>query len=101
MQKYAREKGVFFARGKLLTGNREEIYDLGQNAHFVEEDEGVKQYIGLNFMRSGGMFTTKIRSGQQWDAQMAGHFCSGLRTKGFGIITSTRWQMTCWISGLD
>ena len=43
LQKYAQEKGVNFAHWKLLTGDREEIYDLGRNAYFVEEDEGVKR----------------------------------------------------------
>lgn len=43
LQKYAREKQVNFSRWKLLTGNREEIYDLGRNYYFVEEDEGVER----------------------------------------------------------
>lgn len=43
LQKYARQKGVNPSRWKLLTGNREEIYDLGRNAYFVEEDEGLKR----------------------------------------------------------
>ena len=43
LQKYARRKGVNFARWKLLTGKRETIYDLGRNDYFVEEDEGVKR----------------------------------------------------------
>ena len=43
LQKYAREKGVSFAKWKLLTGDRDSIYDLGRNYYFVEEDEGVKR----------------------------------------------------------
>ena len=43
LQKYARRKGVNFAKWKLLTGKRETIYDLGRNDYFVEEDEGVKR----------------------------------------------------------
>ena len=43
LQKYAREKGVNFDKWKLLTGDRDSIYDLGRNYYFVEEDEGVKR----------------------------------------------------------
>lgn len=43
LQKYARQKQVNSSRWKLLTGNRETIYDLGRKAYFVEEDEGVKR----------------------------------------------------------
>lgn len=43
LKKYAKEKNVNFNRWKLLTGNKEEIYDLGRNYYFVEEDEGIKK----------------------------------------------------------
>lgn len=40
---YAKEKKVDFKRWKLLTGDKNEIYDLGRKYYFVEEDEGVKK----------------------------------------------------------
>lgn len=41
LKKYAKEKSVNSKRWKLLTGNKNEIYDLGRKYYFVEEDEGV------------------------------------------------------------
>jgi len=43
LKKYALEKNVNFKRWKLLTGNKNEIYDLGRKYYFVEEDEGIKK----------------------------------------------------------
>lgn len=43
LQQYATNKKVNFKRWKLLTGDRDEIYDLGRKYYFVEEDEGVKR----------------------------------------------------------
>ena len=43
LKEYAKKKGVNFLKWKLLTGDREAIYDLGRNYYFVEEDEGVKR----------------------------------------------------------
>ncbi|MEY3198997.1 MAG: hypothetical protein RJA13_955 [Bacteroidota bacterium] len=43
LKQYAKEKKVAFKRWKLLTGNKNEIYDLGRKYYFVEEDEGVKK----------------------------------------------------------
>ncbi len=43
LEKYARLKGVVFNRWKLLTGDKNEIYDLGRKYYFVEEDEGIKK----------------------------------------------------------
>ncbi len=43
LKKYAQAKNIDFKRWKLLTGNRDEIYDLGRKFYFVEEDEGVKK----------------------------------------------------------
>jgi len=43
LKQYAKEKKVDFKRWKLLTGNKNEIYDLGRKYYFVEEDEGVKK----------------------------------------------------------
>jgi protein SCO1 len=37
---YAREKGVNYHKWKLLTGRKEEIYNLGRKYYFVEEDLG-------------------------------------------------------------
>lgn len=41
LQKYADIKKIDFKRWKLLTGDKNEIYDLGRQYYFVEEDEGV------------------------------------------------------------
>lgn len=43
LKKYAQDKKIDFKRWKLLTGSKNEIYDLGRNYYFVEEDEGVKK----------------------------------------------------------
>jgi protein SCO1/2 len=43
LKEYAEEKKVNFKRWKLLTGDKDEIYDLGRKYYFVEEDEGVKK----------------------------------------------------------
>jgi len=43
LKKYAHDKKIDFKRWKLLTGNKNEIYDLGRKYYFVEEDEGVKK----------------------------------------------------------
>ena len=41
LQAYAQKKGVQSRRWHLLTGNREEIYELGRYHYFVEEDLGL------------------------------------------------------------
>ncbi len=43
LKQYAKEKNVNFKRWKLLTGNKNEIYNLGRKYYFVEEDEGIKK----------------------------------------------------------
>ncbi len=43
LQRYAEEKGVIAGKWHLLTGNRDEIYSLGRNAYFVEEDLGLEK----------------------------------------------------------
>ncbi|MGD1892572.1 MAG: SCO family protein [Cyclobacteriaceae bacterium] len=43
LKSYAEEKGVVKGKWHLLTGNREEIYDLGRNQYFVEEDLGLEK----------------------------------------------------------
>jgi protein SCO1/2 len=43
LKQYAKEKKVEFKRWKLLTGNKNEIYDLGRKYYFIEEDEGIKK----------------------------------------------------------
>ena len=43
LKKYAQEKKVDLKRWKLLTGDKNEIYDLGRKFYFVEEDEGIKK----------------------------------------------------------
>ena len=40
---YAQAKGVVNGKWHLLTGEREEIYDLGRNQYFVEEDLGLEK----------------------------------------------------------
>ena len=41
LKKYALENGVISTKWHLVTGERSEIYDLGRNSYFVEEDLGV------------------------------------------------------------
>jgi protein SCO1/2 len=43
LKQYAKDKKINFKRWKLLTGNKNEIYDLGRKFYFVEEDEGVQK----------------------------------------------------------
>lgn len=43
LKQYAQDKQVDFKRWKLLTGNKDEIYDLGRKYYFVDEDEGIKK----------------------------------------------------------
>lgn len=43
LKKYATDKKIDFNRWKLLTGDTDEIYDLGRKFYFVEEDEGIKK----------------------------------------------------------
>ncbi len=43
LQIYARDVNVNYNRWKLLTGNKDEIYDLGRKYYFVEEDEGIRK----------------------------------------------------------
>lgn len=43
LQEYAKAKGVNVEKWHLLTGEREEIYNLGRNFYFVEEDLGLKK----------------------------------------------------------
>ncbi len=41
LQNYARAKGVLANKWHLVTGDRQQIYSLGRNSYFVEEDLGV------------------------------------------------------------
>jgi len=43
LKQYAKDKKVDFKRWKLLTGDKNEIYDLGRKYYFAEEDEGIKK----------------------------------------------------------
>jgi protein SCO1 len=43
LQKYGENKGVQYAKWRLLTGQKAEIYDLGRRYYFVEEDLGLKR----------------------------------------------------------
>jgi protein SCO1/2 len=43
LKKYAIDKKIDFNRWKLLTGDKDEIYDLGRKFYFVEEDEGIQK----------------------------------------------------------
>lgn len=40
LKKYALDKGVLDKKWHLVTGNKKEIYDLGRQSYFVEEDLG-------------------------------------------------------------
>lgn len=43
LQEYASNKGISSYKWHLVTGDREQIYDLGRNHYFVEEDLGVEK----------------------------------------------------------
>jgi len=43
LKQYAKDKKVDFRRWKLLTGDKNEIYNLGRKFYFAEEDEGIKK----------------------------------------------------------
>lgn len=43
LQRYAKEKGVIEGKWHLVTGDRSEIYSLGRNDYFVEEDLGLEK----------------------------------------------------------
>ncbi len=43
LQKYAKEKKIIDNKWHLVTGDRKQIYDLGRNHYFVEEDLGVEK----------------------------------------------------------
>ncbi len=43
LQRYAEDKGVIDGKWHLLTGDRDDIYHLGRNAYFVEEDLGLEK----------------------------------------------------------
>lgn len=42
LKQYAHDKNVIFRRWKLLTGDKNEIYDLGRRYYFVEEADGIQ-----------------------------------------------------------
>ncbi|MDB4347142.1 SCO family protein [Bacteroidia bacterium] len=43
LAKYAKKHGINSPNWHLLTGNRKEIYNLGRNTYFIEEDLGVEK----------------------------------------------------------
>ena len=43
LKEYAEEKGVVGEKWHLLTGDRDQIYNLGRNQYFIEEDLGLKK----------------------------------------------------------
>ena len=43
LQAYAERKGIISDRWHLLTGSRSEIYNLGRNHYFIEEDLGLQK----------------------------------------------------------
>jgi len=43
LRSYAEMKGVIKDKWHLLTGDRKEVYDLGRNQYFVEEDLGLEK----------------------------------------------------------
>lgn len=43
LQEYAYAKGVIVGKWQLVTGSRDEIYDLGRNQYFVEENLGLEK----------------------------------------------------------
>lgn len=45
LKAYAEEKGILSSKWHLLTGDREQIYSLGRNDYFIEEDLGVEKDV--------------------------------------------------------
>lgn len=43
LKAYAEEKGILSPKWHLLTGDRQQIYSLGRNDYFIEEDLGVEK----------------------------------------------------------
>lgn len=43
LQNYANAKGVIEGKWHLVTGSRDQIYNLGRNQYFVEEDLGIEK----------------------------------------------------------
>lgn len=43
LQAYAEEKGIISQKWHLLTGERKNIYELGRNQYFIEEDLGMEK----------------------------------------------------------
>lgn len=43
LKAYAEEKGILSPKWHLLTGDRQEIYSLGRNDYFIEEDLGIEK----------------------------------------------------------
>lgn len=41
LKRYAETKGIINEKWHLVTGNRKQIYDLGREAYFAEEDQGI------------------------------------------------------------
>ncbi|MEM9679495.1 MAG: SCO family protein [Bacteroidota bacterium] len=46
LKNYAQTKGVISGKWHLLTGSRDQIYNLGRNSYFVEEDLGLAKDTG-------------------------------------------------------
>lgn len=45
LKNYAEKRGIISAKWSLLTGDREQIYNLGRNAYFIEENMGIEKTI--------------------------------------------------------
>lgn len=45
LKEYAKNKGVINSKWHLVTGDREQIYNLGRNSYFVEEDLGKEKTV--------------------------------------------------------
>jgi protein SCO1 len=45
LKKYADKRGINSKKWYLLTGDREQIYNLGRNAYFVEENMGIEKTV--------------------------------------------------------
>lgn len=45
LRDYAEEKGILSPKWHLLTGDRSQIYSLGRNDYFIEEDLGVEKDV--------------------------------------------------------
>jgi protein SCO1 len=61
LKRYAADKGVDYKKWKLLTGGKEEIYDLGRKYYYAEEDLGLKSDTSVFLHTENFVLIDKLR----------------------------------------